>query len=210
MKQQVVPFKKPVKILQVFRMIHEYGKEERSFAGRKEKLEWKDMQSSNGFVADGTLYLPESVQQEKDFESCHLITIEDDADAESRDDWKLIKGKYSRGNNHCFNLGHPRGYEIFRLHGNPLAVSLHYNYSYIGHPSRDNFTLATLEPNEAVEIKINGKLDTSRGRYYKEQQFIFLLLGQFSSCHLLPANPVPVVKSVPRERKLVNLLKPLW
>ena len=210
MKQKEQIFKRPVKVLQIFRMIHEYGKEERSFADRKDKLAWKEIHSKNGYVADRVLYLPATIQRNKKFNHCQLITVEDEADVTPQHEWKIINGKYERGNNHCFDLHHPRSYEIFQFHNHPLEVSLKYSQSYIGDPSRDDFILAVLEKDVVVEVKINGKLDTSRGRYYKEQYFIFHLLGEFESCCFLTDKHPPVVKAVPTERKLVDLLKPLW
>lgn len=210
MKQHFQLFKKQVRVLQVFRMINEYGKDEKSFADRKDKLVWPIIQSPNGYVADGILHLPESIRQESLSANCHLITIEDEADLTPQPEWKIVNGKYERGHHHCFNLHHPRSYEIFRFHQHPFEISLNYDYSYIGDPSRDNFSLATLENGMAVEIKINGKLDTSRGRYYREQYFIFHLLGEFDKCCFLKDNHSPVSKTVPAERKQVNLLKPLW
>ena len=82
--------------------------------------------------------------------------------------------------------------------------------SYIGDPARDSFTISVLENGRPVEVKINGKLDTSRGRHYKEQCFIFQLLGEFDRCFLLEENEASIIKQVPANRKLVNLLKPLW
>jgi hypothetical protein len=210
MKQRELLFKRPVMVLQVFRMIHVYGKEVKSFADRKDKLTWKELQSKNGYVADGVLYLPASILEDKQFANCQLITIEDEADVTPQHEWKIVNDQYAKGNQHCFDLHHPRSYEIFRFRNNPLAVSLNYSNSSIGDPSRDNFTLATLEKDKAVEVKINGKHDTSRGRYYKEQSFIFHLLGEFSRCCFLTGNHPPVTKHVPAERKLVDLVKPLW
>jgi hypothetical protein len=210
MIQQEIIFKKPVQVVQVFRMINMYGKDEKSFSDRKDKLVWREMSSGSGYVANGILYLPPGVHNDKKFGNCDLITIEDECDVTSQDEWKMISGKYERGNNHCFNLHHPGQYEIFTFNNDPIEISLYYSYSYVGAPSRDNFTLAVLEKNAPVEVKVNGKLDTSRGRYFKEQLFIFQLLGRFDRCCILNEAAKPVVKFVPPDRKLVDLLKPLW
>lgn len=208
-KKEIV-FQKPAKLLQVFRQINEYTKEEKSFADRKEKLKWKEFSSLNGHVANGNLYLPGSILADKKFGNCDLITIEDAVDVTPQQEWKIINGKYEKGNNHCFHLHHRSGYEIFWLKDkDPLQLALNYNPAYIGDPSRDSFTIATLEEGCPVEVKINGKMDTSRGRYYKEQCFIFQLLGEFDRCFLLESGD-GVVKQVPGDRKLVDLLKPLW
>jgi hypothetical protein len=210
MVQKEITFNKPAKLVQVFRMINEYGKDEKSFADRKHKLVWKEISSKSGYVADGKLYLPGTVQNDKKFGNCDLVTIEDECDLVPKHEWKIINGKYEKGNSHCFNLHHPSQYEIFRFHKDPVELSLNYSYSYIGDPSRNSFTLAILEKDVPVEVKINGKLDTSRGRYYKEQYFIFHLLGEFDRCCILKDTAAAVIKRVPAERKVVDLLKPLW
>jgi hypothetical protein len=205
-----VQFNKPAKLVQVFRMINEYGKDEKSFSARKDKLVWKDILSKNGYVADGVLYLPASVQIDKKFGNCDLITIEDECDLIPRNEWKIINGNYEKGNSHCFNLHHPSQYEIFRFHKDPPELSLYYRYWYVGDPTRDHFTIAVLEKDKPVEIKINGKIDSARGRYFKEQYYIFQLLGEFDGSVILKENTDAVMKKIPAERKLVDLLKPLW
>ncbi len=210
MKHDQVIFHKPAVLLQVFRMINEYGKTEKSFTDRKDKLVWKAMPSKNGYVADGALYLPDSIQQDPKFKNCDLITIEDAADITPHQEWKIIGRHYEKGNNHCFNLHHISTYEFFGFKNNPVELSLKYNASLIGDPSRENFVLTTLEKDHPVEIKINGKMDTSRGRYFKEQYYIFHLLGVFDTCFLLKEADKAVTKTVPGNRKMIELLKPLW
>lgn len=210
MVRKEIVFQKPAKLLQVFRQINEYTKEEKSFADRKEKLKWKEFSSLNGHVANGDLYLPGSILADKKLGNCDLITIEDEVDVTPQQEWKIINGKYEKGNNHCFHLHHRSAYEIFWLKDkDSLQLALNYTAAYVGDPSRDSFTIATLEKGCPVEVKINGKMDTSRGRYYKEQCFIFQLMGEFDRCVLLE-NGESVVKQVPGDRKLVDLLKPLW
>ena len=211
MEKKEIVFQKPAKLVQVFRQINEYTKAEKSFTDRKEKLQWRQISSPNGYLANGRLYLPSSILADKKFGNCDLITIEDAADVSARPEWKIINGKYEKGNNHCFNLHHRSGYEIFWFQGkDPLHLALNYMNSYIGDPARDSFTISVLENGRPVEVKINGKLDTSRGRHYKEQCFIFQLLGEFDRCFLLEENEASIIKQVPANRKLVNLLKPLW
>jgi hypothetical protein len=210
MKHQEVTFKKPVKVLQVYRMVNEYGKEERSFADRKDKLAWKQISSSNGFVSDRVLYLPESIRQDKKFGNCDLITMEDESDITPQQEWKMINRHYERGSNHCFSLHHINTYECFAFKNDPLELSLRYQNTIVGDPSRDNFTLSNLEIDVPVEVKINGKHDTSRGRYFKEQYYIFHLLGTFDRCLFLTEKDKAVTKVVPSNRKLVDLIKPLW
>jgi hypothetical protein len=197
--------------LQVFRQIHVYDKDEKSFEQRKHKLQWNDIASSSGYVHDGILFLPAPVANDKKFTNCDLITIEDEADVTAQHEYKMIHKHYEKGNNHCFNLHHHNEYEIFSFYQtDPLQLHLKYSYSAIGDPARDNFLLTTIENNIPVEIKINGKIDSTNGRHYKEQSFIFLLLGDFNNCCILEENALPIKKHIPRDRKVVNLIKPLW
>lgn len=210
MKHDQVIFHKPAILLQVFRMINEYDKTEKSFAERKDRLVWKGISSRNGYVADGALYLPDSIQQDPKFKNCDLITLEDEADITPQQEWKIIGKHYEKGNNHCFNLHHVSTYEFFGFKNDPVELSLKYNASLVGDPSRDNFVLTTLEKDNPVEIKINGKMDTSRGRYFKEQYYIFHVLGVFDKCFLLTEADKAVIKMVPEKSKVIDLLKPLW
>lgn len=61
MKLQSVIFKKPFKLVQLFRNINTYGKDEKSFEDRKEKLAWKSIQSTSGYLKDEVVHLPASV-----------------------------------------------------------------------------------------------------------------------------------------------------
>jgi len=210
MKHQEVIFKKPAKVLQIFRMVNQYGKAEKSYEDRKDKLRWKPGSSSNGYVADGNLFLPETIQLEKKFGNCDLITIEDAADITPQQEWKLINKHYEKGNNHCFNLHHINTYEFFGFRNEPLELSLQYNSSLLGDPSRNNFTLAILENDTVVEVKINGKHDTTHGRYFTEHYYIFHLLGTFSKCYFLTEKDKAVIKTIPSARKMIDLIKPLW
>lgn len=210
MKHQELIFKKPVKILQIYRMVNEYGKDERSFADRKNKLVWKPISSQSGFVEDEVLYLPEDTLQDKKLGNGDLITIEDESDITPQQEWKTVNKYYEKGNNHCFNLHHINTYECFGFKGDPLELSLRYNHTLVGDPSRDDFTLTRVEKDKPVEVKINGKHDTSRGRYFKEQYYIFHLLGTFDRCFLLADAAKAVTKEIPSNRKLIDLIKPLW
>jgi hypothetical protein len=210
MKHQQAIFHKPAILLQVYRMINEYDKTEKSFADRKDNLVWKAIQSTNGYVSDDELYLPSSIHQDSKFKNCDLITVEDEADITPQQEWKIIGKHYEKSNNHCFNLHHLSTYEFFGFRKDPVELSLRYNSSLVGDPSRDNFVLTTLEKDHAVEIKINGKMDTSRGRYFKEQYYIFQVLGVFDKCFLLKEEDKAVIKTVPSGRKMIDLLKPLW
>ncbi|HEX6915512.1 MAG TPA: hypothetical protein VF145_09740, partial [Chitinophagaceae bacterium] len=169
MKLREVIFHRPAHVIQVFRMINEYDKTQKSFADRRDQFQWRPVHSSSGYVADGELYLPEAISRDTIFSNCQLITIEDEADVTVQQPWKLINRRYQKGRNHCFNLHHPSGYELFSFRGDPPEVWLDYNPRIHGDPSREAFLLGSFKSGISIEVKINGKIDAAGRRYYKEQ-----------------------------------------
>ena len=69
-------FKRPVKLLQVFRNLNVYGKDKKSFGARKQEVAWRKFESKSGYVRDGELFLPETVLQQPHFLNCDLLTLE--------------------------------------------------------------------------------------------------------------------------------------
>jgi len=207
-KTTTVSFKKPVKILQVFRNVVYYRKDEKSFADRQHKLAWRPVDSPHGGVADGQLLLPETILEHPRLQQCKLITIVDDI---SMEHYHLRDFQY----NDCLVLDVPRPLSIFNLvQKEELELHLRYDPFFLGIPERENFKICTLRSGEPVEIKINGKTDFSltgrRARVFKEQQYIFHYVGAFDTAQLLKAPVASIHKSTPAQRKLVDLLKPLW
>jgi hypothetical protein len=221
MKVQEVIFKRPVKIIQVFRSIKIYGKANKSFDTRKEDLDWGDIQSKSGCIVDKELYLPEKILSNPDFKNCDLITIEDDNQPQAFTSTdlrftKVIDSNIEYDYNHCFNLTNPGKLDIFEIKSfkGELELYLHYGYFEIGIPKRDNFKLCMIRRNEPVEVKINGKTDHSmssgRERIFKDQQYIFNYIGDFNKCKILKQPYNSIIKHVPIERKVIDLIKQLW
>jgi len=220
MKLQEIIFKKPVKIVQIFRNINVYGKAKKSFDDRRDEMTWRDIPSKSGYVTDNELYLPEKILDNADFKRCGLITIEDDnlSPTFSSPDLRfttVIKGGFETIYNHCFHLNQRAKVGIFEIRNNDgLELFLQYDYYEIGIPERENFKLCDLKQNSPVEIKINGKTDFSmssgRERVFKEQYYICEYLGDFEKCNLLREPYAPIIKQVPHNRKVADLLKPLW
>lgn len=216
-------FPSPVKIFQVFRHVNVYGKDEKSFDARREKMEWKPMPSKSGYVKDGELYLPESIQDNPDFKTCDLITIIDNAGPGQMPPYKGNREQpWARPPapvyNHCFHLTRVNKLDIFKIHKQG-EIELHLEYGdygclELGVPRRDNIKLCDIKLNQPVEIKINGKIDSSlssgRARMFKEQDYIIEYIGDFDKCYLLREPWEPVLKKVPQERKLVDMMKTLW
>jgi hypothetical protein len=212
MKLQEVSFPHPVKVLQVFRHIHVYDKTEKSFENRKEINQWKPMASVSGYIQDGKLYLPEEILNNPAFPNCTLITLEDDNQPlPAKANNHAIPG----GHNQCFQQANKIPLHIFDLRVQTgMELYLHYSYFTVGIPERDNFKICDLQPGKPVEIKINGKTDAtlSKGsaRVFKEQQYVLEYLGEYSTAFILKPPVQTYTKTIPVERKTVDLIKPLW
>lgn len=218
MKPTEILFNKPVRIIQVFRNINIYNKAKKSFEDRKEEMEWKDIPSKSGYVHNNELYLPESIQLHPAFHQCNIITLEDDNNPASLFSTSPFPNQplnkipvYNR----CFNLQHAIGIDIFKLKmKTDIELHLQYGYFEVGTPERENFKCCSIKMNTPVEIKINGKTDSSlssrQDRLFKEQYYIYDYIGDFEKCKLLKEPYKPIIKQVPAIRKEVNLLKPLW
>lgn len=209
MKPQEILFRKPVKIIQVFRNIHIYGKEEKSFELRKDAMTWKHIQSKSGYLLDNELFLPEQIIKNPDFNNCDLIILVDDNSSQP------LSFLHKNEPNYCFITSRPNQLDIFELRMNEgLELHLKYGYFEIGTPERKNFKLCDIKEKQPVEIKINGKTDASltsrRARIFKEQYYILYYIGDFRQCKLLKEPFDSVVKKVPEDRKIIDLIKPLW
>lgn len=220
MKLQEFNFKRPVKVLTVVRNINIYGKSKKSFDDRKEDTAWRPISSKSGYVKDNELYLPETITDNINLNNCGLITIEDDNHQQGFDATDLQRSNVIASNkkaarNRCFNKTHTWKLDIFDLRPTvEFEVFLHYDYFEVGIPERDNFKICALKIRQPTEIKINGKTDASmssgRERIFKEQSYILEYAGDFTSCKLLKEPFDPMIKHIPAERKIIDLMKPLW
>jgi len=207
-KTSHILFKKPVKILQVFSNIVYYHKDEKSFTDRQHKLAWRPVASLHGGVVDGQLFLPEPILKQPRLQHCDLITIVDDISLERHHQRDLES-------NTCLILDVPRPIGVFNLvQKEELELHLHYNHFCVGTPERENFKICSLRVGEPVEVKINGKIDFSltgrRARLFIEQQYIFHYLETFASAQVLKPPVSAIQKTIPYQRNLVDLWKPLW
>ncbi len=203
LKDQDFIFKRPIKILQIFTNILRYTKEDKSFDKRKERLAWKPVSSANGHVQNGQLFLPQGILQHPAIERCNLITIKDSVAPEFNYMERLE-------NNDCFQLSAARKLGIFKIkQEEELELHLEYSNTYIGDPKRNNMKLGNLLPGQPVEFIINGKIDYY-DRTFIDHQYIFQYLGDFKTATVLPERAKPILKEIPTERKLVDMIKPLW
>lgn len=221
MKLQEIYFRRPAKVFQVFKNINVYGKASKSYEDRKEQLQWKTVLSKSGYVDGSELYLPSSVLEHPDLKTCDMITLEDDMQPQFFDAANLARTKamsfgYWLETNRFLYTTRPNQFDIFEIRalGESVEINLIPGYFSVGIPERSSFKLCEVHKGKAVEIKINGKTDHSmtrgRARVYREQHYIFHYIGDFKSCKILRDPFEGVDKSVPEDRKVVDLLKPLW
>lgn len=198
-------FDRQVKVIQVFKKVHLYGKENRSFDSRKSIVQWKDICSTNGHVSSGQLWLPPYLITQPNFLQSAIIFLIDE-------EWiSPYKVDIEKSIFHPFS----KKYKLYCFSINEqLEIRFHYDSFDIGIPEREDFDLGALKKNVPLEIKINGKYDAtmSRGmeRLFKEQHFIFEYLGDFTEYWEIKEPVEPHLKSLNKERKSINLLKPLW
>jgi len=204
MNSQEILFRRPVAVFQVFRNINIYEKTEKSFDDRKAKSEWSKLSSKSGHVINDELYLPEQIISNPDLATCDLITMEDDNVPNPQ-----------QGYNRCLHLARTSKFDIFEIKKkDDIELHLKYGYFEVGIPRRENFKLGEIKRNKPIEIKINGKTDSSltsrRARVFKEQAYIFDYIGDFNKCKILREPYDFTVKQVPAERKVIDLIKQLW
>ena len=220
MKLQEITFSRPVKVFQVFRNINVYGKTKKSYDDRKDIMSWSEIHSKGGHILENELYLPMQILKNPDLKTCDLITIEDDNQpqaftAANLRFTKIIGSNSTPDYNHCFHLTRSNKLDIFEIRvGVHIEIHLLYGYFEVGIPKRLNFKLCDIKMNKPVEIKINGKTDFSLSsrlaRVFKEQDYIIEYIGDFDKCKILKEPYEPTLKQVPTNRKVIDLMKPLW
>ena len=209
MKAQPITFKKPFKLVQLFRNINTYGKEEKSFEDRKAKIAWKPIQSTAGFVKDDIVYLPESILALPNFEQSDLIILIDD-------NFKTVENVvYTKEKNLCFKNKSSNKIDFLQAKlDEKIELYLNPGYFEVGLPVRDEFKICELVKDKPISIKINGKRDFSltsrRARTFVEQEYIFNYIGDFTTIQIENEPSLLITKAIPSAVKVIDLMKPLW
>ena len=220
MKLQEINFNRSIKLFQVFRNINLYGKQQKSIVDRSADIAWTSIMSKSGYIVENKLYLPEQILENAEFNSCNLITIEDDQQPNiftpsSLQYTRVFGQNVKAASNNCLDLSKPAIFDIFEFRTEE-EVELYLNYGYfeVGIPKRNNFKLCEIRKNCPIEIKINGKTDHSmsrgRERIFKEQYYVFDYVGDFDSCYILKEPFKAVEKNTPTITKTIDLIKQLW
>lgn len=205
MKLPEIIFPLPLKLLQVYVISYAYLKQERRYSDRKDNTDWNIM-SHNGYVKDGKLYLPDSVNSTLNIHSCKLVTIEDHSYTTNR----RLEHIDRFGCNRCFDLSGAESLNFFTL---KMGDELEFYLDFDDVPRRDKFKVCELKLHEPVEVKINSKsIHWLHGteRLLDEHSCIYEYVGDFDRCYLLREPYEQVRKIIPQNRKVVDLLKPLW
>ena len=209
MKQvQSITFKKPFKLIQLFRNINTYGKDEKSFELRKDKIAWKPMQSTSGFVKDSILHLPETILVKPNLQQSDLILMIDD---NFKSPQNVV---YVEEQNLNFNKNSNINFDFIEIRlVDKIEIYLKPGYFETGTPSRNEFKVGELVKNKPISIKINGKRDFSltgrRERTFTEQEYILEYLGDFNEIQI-ENDLKPVKKTIPTEYKVIDLMKILY
>lgn len=208
MKPQSIIFKKPFKVVQLFRNINSYGKDEKSFEDRKEKIAWKPIHSTSGFVKENAVHLPESILEQTNFELSDLVLIIDDNFQKSQN---VV---YTKEKNIYFRNKSTNKFDFLQIKlDEKIELYLKPGYFEVGFPERDEFKICELTLNKPISIKINGKRDFSltgrRARTFVEQEYIFNYIGDFKEIVVEKEPLSSVIKIIPTEFKVIDLMKNL-
>ncbi len=233
-------FPRPVHVIQIFNNSLVYGKDEKSFAQRKDKYAWKDtILSKSGILEEGILKLNKSKMPPLDDNINVILLIDYNANDETEiltrfelldfydyvelsnisptmDAHRIIRKTLDKipyviaGN---FSTG-PLVWDVleFRKWKN-IHIYLRWDEERLGMPKREFFKICELYPHKPVEILINGRKDFSgtkrRERLFVEKDYIIEYLGEVREYELIEGYRAIFQKQIPRERNVINLLKPL-
>lgn len=208
MKPETINFKKPVAVIQVFNHQYDYLKDQRRFEERKDMAAWQTVfQSNSGYLANGELYLPESILEIESFEKANVITLED---------FQQPQTCHSMQPNHCLHLQKALvPYDCFKLKAmDDGGIEVHLHWSFMGYFDPEQYKIAELHPKGIIEIRrnrvANATLTGRKARTYTEAYTIIQHLGTYNEATLLRQPIVPIAKPLPQPTKVVDLMKRLY
>lgn len=220
--QATIETTSPKTVLQVFHNVVSFGKEENNAAAREALCRWQNtLQSRCGDAVKGMLSLPQELLADRlRFERSDLLILNDYNDAEQVKGRVPLHEEVGASGVTLLQLGSRSvDYEIFQLRKGDSGLELHLAYTphavYIGAPRRNDYQVARLEPGRPLRVSINGKLDFSasgrRARSYQVRDYLFMLLGDFSTFTLQPDTAPATVKRLPlQEAHHVDLREILY
>lgn len=203
--------KHPIHIIQIFNNSYEYGKNEKSYSERKDNYAWKKkITSQSGYVENGVLKLNDTYAKLLNLNTISVLLLIDynnDFEEKRASDNPYIKTADNQATFFNWNCFQFKKEDTLQLH-------LNWDYGTIGLPERENFKICELKIHQPIEININGKRDFSltgrRARTYVEKNVIIEYLGQISDFEWIANQKISVQKTIPEQRKRINLLKDLF
>lgn len=206
-KQTEIHLPKGLKIIQVFRNASLFEKGQMASENGRDWLRWPGKHSKSGYIEKAELYLPDNQPAFETINRYSMLFLLDDCSVNERDllfDWKDSLNLYTQA---VTSLG----ITFLQIKSHEEIELVFNGPGYPWYPKRPaSYKLSVLKEGQPVEIKINGKSDGRHQRYYIEEQLIFEYLGTFHRCSILPANHAGIQKTVPQNRKLIDIRELLW
>lgn len=195
-------------VIQLFDNSSIYGKDLKSFDARKENTRWRNsIQSQSGFLQNDVLSINRSAINGL-FAGDTIVLIDYHRASHQTVSKNIEQLVFGNINNSSFS------WKIMQFKvQNQLNLYLKWDYWEIGFPRRNSFKLCHLEKGQPIELKINGKRDFSmssrKERTFIEKNYIVEYLGEAKTVEFLDASYFPISKTIPTERKEINLMKVL-
>lgn len=196
---------------------------------RKAFAKWpKSIMSEIGQIIDDRILLPECYIDTIDSKQTGAIIIQDTIDFnEKQPELKIISfnenDKIKKQNSNLLTFGNQNSvwiFELFAIEKTALGkLELHLKYENnkysIGEPKRNDQKLFELEKGKPIEVKINGKSDTTmsagKQRNYSEFDYIIEYLGEVNSISFEAPNRIRVERIIPQViEKTIDLRKILY
>jgi len=226
-----------IHIIQIYDNSYEYGKNEKSYSERKHKHQWKEfIYSKSAIIKNKKLIINKekinfldisntnviiivdyNVNNEYEIlEKFNFMNILDYAEYFDKNDLEKMQilNKHLKKIQYIFQgdfIIKPFEWECLSLKKNEnINVYLNWNnWDMNLIPKRDNFKISKLGINKPIEIKINGKKDYKE-RIFIEKDCIVEYLGKINEYELVDNSKAYFKKIIPKNRKVINLVKVLY
>ena len=221
-------FTAPVHLIQVFDNSYHYDKNHKSYAKRKEIVKWKNTIASNLYeIAEGCLLLNSAKVDSFGVNQPFNVLLAIDYNLHTAHDLEgLLRLNENRGKDIfsypirdrvSLKFGQigksPFRWEILMfkmIEAGILEVHFKWDYWKVGVPKRDDFQVAALRRGESVQIKTDGRSDTTlswrKERTFIERDIIVAYLGTFTSVTYHKELPLKE-KEIIQAKKVVDLMK---
>ena len=198
-KNVQVLFRKPVEILEVWRSKRLHLKNDMPPDLRRGPLDWTPFDSPFGAVTGDGLFLNHSVAEGIDARATRVLLLVSDHPSTNNYSY-YPAGCSAQANPHHVKL------DVFAVDPREDWPVLLIPPTYV-RPVRKAFQVASLQPGETVELRLNGKSDGYHQRMYLEWSYLLRRSGPFQVATFQDG---PFRVDPAAERRVVDLRKPLW